>query len=69
MFRDRLNKKYNVIYHLLSFAFAKQYVCRNILLQKKYFYFPSFSAPDVVSPPAAVSSPSALYVTWEPPAK
>ncbi|XP_030271338.1 usherin [Sparus aurata] len=26
-------------------------------------------APDVVSPPAAVSSPSALYVTWEPPAK
>ncbi|KAM9408306.1 LOW QUALITY PROTEIN: usherin [Pholidichthys leucotaenia] len=26
-------------------------------------------APDVVSPPAAVSSPTALYLTWEPPAK
>ncbi|XP_070762485.1 usherin [Enoplosus armatus] len=26
-------------------------------------------APDAVSPPAAVSSPSALYVTWEPPAR
>ncbi|XP_051795531.1 usherin [Acanthochromis polyacanthus] len=26
-------------------------------------------APDAVSPPAAVSSPTALYVTWEPPAK
>ncbi|GLD58299.1 usherin, partial [Lates japonicus] len=25
--------------------------------------------PDAVSPPAAVSSPSALYVTWEPPAR
>ncbi|XP_056269140.1 usherin isoform X3 [Pseudoliparis swirei] len=26
-------------------------------------------APDVVSPPAAVSSPSALYITWDPPAR
>uniref|UniRef100_UPI001447375F usherin-like n=1 Tax=Epinephelus lanceolatus TaxID=310571 RepID=UPI001447375F len=26
-------------------------------------------APDAVSPPAAVSSPSALYITWEPPAR
>ncbi|XP_041646715.1 usherin [Cheilinus undulatus] len=26
-------------------------------------------APDAVSPPTAVSSPSALYVTWEPPAR
>nr|XP_040024120.1 usherin isoform X2 [Gasterosteus aculeatus aculeatus] len=26
-------------------------------------------APDVVFPPAAVSSPSVLYVTWEPPAR
>ncbi|TDH17235.1 hypothetical protein EPR50_G00006290 [Perca flavescens] len=26
-------------------------------------------APDAVSPPATVSSPSALYVTWEPPAR
>nr|XP_046239587.1 usherin [Scatophagus argus] len=26
-------------------------------------------APDGVSPPAAVSSPSALYLTWEPPAR
>ncbi|XP_039982949.1 usherin [Xiphias gladius] len=26
-------------------------------------------APDAVAPPAAVSSPSALYVTWEPPAR
>ncbi|XP_053172998.1 usherin [Scomber japonicus] len=26
-------------------------------------------APDGVSPPAAVSTPSALYVTWEPPAR
>ncbi|XP_029354432.1 usherin [Echeneis naucrates] len=26
-------------------------------------------APDAVSPPAAVSSPTALYLTWEPPAR
>ncbi|XP_068431767.1 usherin [Clinocottus analis] len=26
-------------------------------------------APDVVSPPVAVSSPSALYITWEPPTR
>lgn len=24
-------------------------------------------APDAASPPTAVSSPSALYVTWDPP--
>ncbi|XP_059204973.1 usherin [Centropristis striata] len=26
-------------------------------------------APDAVSPPAAVSSPTAIYITWEPPAR